>query len=365
MKEGRKISFSNKGIAVIILALGVLVLMLIFASLGIDIAYMYNVKNQLQVAADASALAGADVLDSNTSDNTSTAFLQTPARQAAWSIACKNKAAGSAVFLVTNSSLDCNAPPSGLNESNAAAGDIVLGHWSSTPLPCPSTGSTDNFCPGNGTTGLRINAVKVVARRTAGSPGGPVRIFWGKVLGLIASDWSHMSAASQAIAYRAVMKPTLPIAIDQDATCGEVISCPGPMTTTFNPDGSDSGAWTTFYFSPAASTIRDFIKNPGNDPNVCESPNPVQLNNGAVASALQELDGDIKNLFGGYPFDATIVQVDNPGCKFNQSRAVLGIVEITITDVVATGGNKHISATINACYPCDQVPLGKTAKLVR
>jgi Flp pilus assembly protein TadG len=335
MMDGRKISFNKRGVVVILLALGMLVLVLAFASLGIDIAYMYNVKNDLQVSSDAAALAGADLI-TNVSDLT-----QSAARTGAIDYAAKNKTAGKPVVLASDGS-------NTLSSSN----DITVGFWD---------GKSGTYTAGM----TPVNAIEVRPRRTAGSPGGPVSVFWGGAMRLIASDWTHMSAASEAIAYRQVMKPTLPIAIDQDSNCGEVISCPGPMSVTFNPDGSDSGAWTTYYSSPSAATIKDLIQHPENNPDVCASPNPIHLNNGTVDSALKELGDDITNLFGGYPFKATIVQIANPSCKFNQTRPVLGLVAITITDVVSTGGNKHITATVDGCYSCDELASGGTAKLVR
>ncbi len=183
MKFGSKIKFlDKKGIAVTWLALGLFVLLLMLAGMAIDIAYMYNAKNQLQVAADAAALAGAAVLDGTSSTS------QPDSRQTAWKFACKNRAAGANVYLVTNSSTNCDSPPPGssLNGSNSANGDIVVGLWSGGPDIDPS--------------GTPVNAVKVVARRTADSTGGPVQVFWGQIFRMIGADWSFMSAAATAIA---------------------------------------------------------------------------------------------------------------------------------------------------------------------
>ncbi|MEJ2698025.1 MAG: pilus assembly protein TadG-related protein, partial [Candidatus Sulfobium sp.] len=98
MKRGLKISLSNRGVVIILLALGVFLLMLIFAGLAIDIAYMYNAKNELQVAADASALAGAKRLIV-VNDGAPSAFVQQYAREEAWKYACRNSAAGSNVYV--------------------------------------------------------------------------------------------------------------------------------------------------------------------------------------------------------------------------------------------------------------------------
>ncbi len=262
MKEGRKISFNNRGIAVLLLALGVFLLVLIFASLGIDIAYMYNVKNQLQVAADASALAGAKRLVV-ASDTDSSAFDQQYAREEAWKFACKNTAAGSSVYVqsgIKNKKGSCDSPPADLNQgSNAAGGDIVVGNWNP---------ATHIFQPATGSTGLQINAVKIVARRTAGSPGGTVKVFWGQVMRLIASDWSHMSAASQAIAAQeGPGKGPFPIcAIDCGRHTPLVAPAGTPPGTRFtlqnptNPPPPPYIGWTAFYDNDTStSNVTDYI----------------------------------------------------------------------------------------------------------
>lgn len=180
---------NHKGVTLVLMAL-ILVVLLILASLAIDIAYMYYTKNQLQVAADAAALAGAAQLDQiNT-----TSFVQAQARQQAWKFACKNKAAGSAVFLVTNldanGGSNCDLPPlySNLNGTlNSENGDIVVGNWNFQTRQF----STENISMSN-----PINAVKITARRTGETPGmDRVGLFLGKIFG-----WSVMSVNAGAIA---------------------------------------------------------------------------------------------------------------------------------------------------------------------
>src|SRR3989304_4089943 len=106
-----------------------LILCLMFLGLSADIAYMYVVKNQLQVAADAAALAGAAGLDP-----TDTTTLQSTARNNAWQFACKNTAADNPknVFLVT-APANPNAPacdgsdtPPTLNHGNDPNGEFVI-----------------------------------------------------------------------------------------------------------------------------------------------------------------------------------------------------------------------------------------------
>ncbi len=116
--------------------------------LGIDAGYAYLVAHQLQNAADAAALAGAAHVRGDPAD----------ARQAAMTIAQANEAARAAVLLTDN-------------PENGADGDIVLGIYDR---------SAREFAPN----AEAPNAVKVVARRTAGSLNGRLPLFFGPLFGL-------------------------------------------------------------------------------------------------------------------------------------------------------------------------------------
>ena len=69
MKKFMTYARNNKGISLILIAI-MLAVLIIFAALAIDISYMYFEKNQLQVAADAAALAGAARIDCDDSGTT-------------------------------------------------------------------------------------------------------------------------------------------------------------------------------------------------------------------------------------------------------------------------------------------------------
>lgn len=207
---------NRRGISLVLMAV-MLAVLIVFAALAIDIAMMYFEKNQLQVAADAAALAGAAVIDCDDGgttcnqpvfDTNTTNYRRLAARKEAWRIACKNSSTNRPVFLVTDdnrnpASPNCDTPPtSGLNEStNAVTGDIVVGNWSRTARPCSSTGETSNFCPANGSTGLIINAVQARPSRAGVTSGMPaIRLFVGKIFNFFNSDWSLMHARARAIA---------------------------------------------------------------------------------------------------------------------------------------------------------------------
>lgn|GEM_PF-1979741 len=209
MKHFKRIKFgNNRGITIVWMALFMLPLLIMFAGLAIDLSYMYFVKNQLQVGADAASLAGVPKLTGENDDTTlnPNVLIQAEARQEAWKFACKNKAASAPIYLVTNAPADCNTPPAGtsLNSSNAATGDIIVGHWTTDTPPagvvCEPAGA-GVFCRATGSTGLSINAVKAVPRRTGATPGMPsVTVFWGQIFRMIGGDWSLMQAVSNAIA---------------------------------------------------------------------------------------------------------------------------------------------------------------------
>src|SRR5688572_17202630 len=137
---------ARRGMALVWFPIVGLVVIGLIALAG-DSAYVYLVGHQLQNAADAAALAGAaKVKDS-----------EEEAYAAATRLALANKAAGANVLL---------AP----NPGNGAGGDIVLGFYDV---------EEDTFTP----TLDNPNAVQVVARRTTGSPGGPLPLIFGQMAG--------------------------------------------------------------------------------------------------------------------------------------------------------------------------------------
>jgi hypothetical protein len=123
--------------------------MAILAILGLaaDTGWVKYSGVQLQAAADAAALAGANVVMDD----------PTLARSRALSTALANKAAGKQLHL-------------GANDANADNGDIVIGKYDRT---------TGVFTP----TLAEPNAVKVLARRTSSAADGQVPLFFGPIFG--------------------------------------------------------------------------------------------------------------------------------------------------------------------------------------
>jgi hypothetical protein len=140
-----------------VVVFGMFLIMLV--GVAIDIGYVYHVAQQLQSAADAAALAGAQRVKTDL-DAT---------RQAAIDVALANEAAAAPVRLADN-------------PGNAPGGDIVVGRFSL---------DTGVFDPDD----RNPNAVKVLARRTAGSPGGGVPLFFGRLFGYGTTNVSRSAIA--------------------------------------------------------------------------------------------------------------------------------------------------------------------------
>ncbi len=146
----------RRGISLIWTAL-LLIVWVGVLGLAIDVGHGFRVGSQLQAAADAAALAGAQPIRS----------APVQIRLAAAHVASKNTAARTPVHLA-------------VNEANVPDGDIVLGRYNL---------SLRRFTP----TVEAVNAVKVVARRTNESGGGngdvmsddgPVPLLFGPIFGV-------------------------------------------------------------------------------------------------------------------------------------------------------------------------------------
>lgn len=125
-----------------------LFLIILIAGLGLDSAKAFLVAHQLQNAADAAALAGACFVKTDPNS----------ARETAIAVALLNFADGNAVELTDN-------------PDNLPDGDVVIGRYDR---------SIGEFTA----TLMGVNAVRVVARRTDTSLGGPVPLNFGPIAGV-------------------------------------------------------------------------------------------------------------------------------------------------------------------------------------
>lgn len=352
---GKKIN--NRGIAVIILALSLAVLIAIVA-LAVDIGYMYITKGQLQNAADAVALAGAETLLSD-----STSINQPIARQQAVAIAAKNNAAGTPVTLDQNYS-------GGTQNPN---GDVVLGNWDPTRPQSPvdlrflPTPDGSNPLPA----GTFINAVKAVARRTGETgtgiaPNNMVSIFFGKVI-----NWSQMAAKAQAIAQNPLPTfVTIPLC---QPTCGSTTMLDGTSKFYFKTsDGTPNTGWTTFTDNVTSATnVQDYITGQKQPPNLCQllqnPPACIYTNQGIITPDMCKLIEQIRLHSRTYTVGTTTVTgwkvfipildssspnpcphtgsgcIGDPGYQPGDAYPFVQLAEAIITDAVAQGNCSQLN----------------------
>lgn len=150
---------AGRGVAVVYMALVMLVLIGVLG-LAIDTGYVFLTAHQLQNAADAAALAGADEVAFNTVQASSDAMAE----------ASKNSAAHAPVTL-------------------AAANDVFVGNYNRD-----TSTFTADMSP--------YNACKVIARRTTGSANGPLNLLFAPIFGITTAEVSR-----QAIAMNSRLEP--------------------------------------------------------------------------------------------------------------------------------------------------------------
>jgi len=267
----------HTGSTVIFVAIA-MVALLSFAALAIDLGYLYTVRGELQNAADAGALAGAQVLYD---DPTTTA--DTP---------------GSQVYAGADDVAKTYVSNNPSEHVQANWETVERGHWSF---------ATHTFTPNNSliavplwnvTTGELdantdfINAVRVVTVRKEVALGQPPDNFFAKILGIQRSQVK--ATAVGYIGFAGTLEPEAakqPIAIcresiigtEDDYTCGV-----GRMINSgSSTDTHQSGGWTNF------SQPCETANKPSVDPYICSSGNDEPLLYGA---GMGTVGGQVQNL---------------------------------------------------------------------
>ncbi|MBN3837549.1 TadG family pilus assembly protein [Burkholderia sp. Ac-20344] len=160
-----------------------LIPLLSFGALAIDIAWVAAVKNQLQNAADAAALAGADAMMSPSGG----ALNWSQAAPAANGVIAQNSAAGAAL----------------------STGTVTTGYWNVTRSPASMQPTT--ITPGP----YDVPAVQVTVSRTPGVNGGSIPLLLGGLLGIPGASGSATAVAVLAAPGGVASGGLFPIAIDQ------------------------------------------------------------------------------------------------------------------------------------------------------
>ncbi len=202
-----------------------LIVMTAMAGLALDVAHLYGVKSQLQVAADAAALAGANQLTGS-----SPSAMIANATNAATTVGSLNAA-----------DADSSGKPIPIS---LHTGDIVCGIWNPTPPPGTFTAST---------TGA-LNAVEVIANRRGASADQPmVQNGLINVLSLLgATGLNQTGISATAIACRTKLG-LAPIAVNEYWTGGGHTYPYSYMRATNVDLSTPTGAGATFPFLGGAA----------------------------------------------------------------------------------------------------------------
>lgn len=160
-----------------------LIPLLSFGALAIDIAWVATVRNQLQNAADAAALAGADAMMSPSGG----ALNWSQAAPAANGVIAQNSAAGAAL----------------------STGTVSTGYWNVTRSPASMQATT--ITPGS----YDVPAVQVTVSRAPGVNGGSIPLLLGGLLGIPGASGSATAVAVLAAPGGVAAGGLFPVAIDQ------------------------------------------------------------------------------------------------------------------------------------------------------
>ncbi|MGV2290639.1 TadG family pilus assembly protein [Trinickia sp. YCB016] len=147
----------QRGAVSVLVALS-LVMLLSFAALGIDLGYEYAVRNQLQNAADAAALAGAACLLPRTE--------------------CSNTTSSAPDWTTSVSWATNGVPLNAAADVKLSTGVVQAGYWNQTGSP--GTLESQSITPGSND----YPAVEVTINKTGTTNGGPVATYFADLFGI-------------------------------------------------------------------------------------------------------------------------------------------------------------------------------------
>ena len=329
---------NERGLVAVTMAI-LLVALLSFAALAVDISSLFLVRNELQNAADAGALAGARDLYQNSGE-----AINTASNALAVTAATANSAQNHAVEVNAN--------------TGANTGDVQRGHW---------RWSDHSFTPGNSLAAVAlndvtnaeldanmnlINAVRVRARRQA----TPAVSFFSRVLGF--SDFPMQAEAVAHIGFAGSLLPGEagePIAMCRQALLnaqGEYSCSTGRMINSGGGDGHNTAGWTNFTQEPcdtaSASSVRPYV---GCD--ALTAPElTLQVGMGTTGGQMQNIFDDFMDCWevtadsdaDGKPdtvYNMTLPVIDCPGNNVGNCATLVGAVNVNMVWLVRNAQNSY------------------------
>lgn len=309
---------SQKG-AVLVLAAILLMALLGFAALAVDVGHITVVKNELQNAADAGALAGASHLyyrdDYPIPADLSNIGKINPGANAAAELAAKKNSSVKLAVEVTR--------------SGDNGGDVQRGHWSfwerkfyplDTLEPINLSSATEeelDHMDGQAGRPAYVNAVRVVAHRKD----SPAPSFFSKIF-----DYSGFDVAQEAVAYLGYAGSFLPGEIDWPITiceesilndegeyeCGQV-----RLINSSDNDTLNTGAWTNYSVGCTSNFNANDLSNIFNYSNSqinsdCDGSNEITID-GPMSVGGGQVSGSFRDMGKCAGFDSSVGPVrDQP-----------------------------------------------------
>ena len=323
-----------RGQALVTIALS-LVVLLGFGGLAVDVGFLMMARNELQNAADAAALAGAQAFYSGSS---------TPNWAAAEALAT--------TAITYNQAMN----------TTLQTGTVSSGYWNLTGAPAgmQSKGKTP-LLPND------VAAVSVTIRKAPGSNGGSVALFLAPLVGVPSQGLQATAVAVSSFPSVVAPGALLPVAITQclydnfwDSSTGTPRLDPATgqpyefrITSSYHTGPCEAGQWTSFKLDRNdVPTIRDLIENGNPDPLaigdlIWIEPGTktalyadVPVGEDVLLPVVMNIDTHAKNAIVGFgPFHIT-ASVGGSG-KYIQGHFVTNYKE-----PLATGGGPYYGAYI-------------------
>jgi Flp pilus assembly protein TadG len=291
--------------SVLVLMAILMAVLLGFCGLAIDVGHYTLVKNELQKAADAGALAGVRALFP--ADMKTATYPVIPDCSTAVTVATRA------------------AHWNNTDNAQTVVADIQTGHWD----PVARTfGAGCSYNDADFT-----NAVKVTTHRE------DTPLFLMQVLGAVPKTIQATSIAAQLPV--GGLKPGIGFPI----TVGRKYHQIGDLKIYMNDDNSDTGSWFTPSPPCSAAKLKGLISNSGSMPALACG-DTIYLQNG-VDNSVMNL---INNLYAGKNITVYIPVVDV--VKFNQSTPITGFCGFTIIKCDKDGGKHYVEGIAQAITEC-------------
>jgi hypothetical protein len=319
--------------------LGLIPMSIVLLAFVFDLGHLHSVRQELQNAAEAGALAGTRALFPLPGDSPSIKYPYCDrGRQTARDVAALNK---------SDTASSSEQPVTVL----VADAQLIRWEWGNV---YPSQANTiypiaSNCDPSD--TGSQVNGIKVTARRDSSAAAGPVFSFFYpllKNLGVtLEKDTADVVVSATAAAGYATKVQTPPFTVDKTHLDDWKLKDPyGTLINFMTPSGNpgnkdpdvknDSGWSAAVPYDPTPANVSDWLSN-GTSPFVEGPPNgSVNLINGNTSNFKNLADALAKNYdttLGGWLVVVAVVNVPAEDTNYNHATSVLGFQPIIITTV--------------------------------